>query len=106
MRLRPYQKLAIAAIEESWQRCDRTLVQMATGAGKTVVFAKLLRNRLQGTQRQGVVLVHRQELLEQAIDKIRQVWPRADIGVVRRQRLEWDRQIVVASIPSLSRRLK
>ncbi|MEM9566828.1 MAG: DEAD/DEAH box helicase [Cyanobacteria bacterium P01_E01_bin.34] len=105
IKLRPYQKLAIASIESSWQRCDRSLVQMATGAGKTVVFAQLLKKRLRGTKKQGFVLVHRQELLQQAVYKIRQVWPRVKLGVVQGQREELDRQIVVASIPSLYRRL-
>ena len=105
IQLRPYQKLAIASVEASWKRCDRSLVQMATGAGKTVVFAQLLKKRLKGTKKQGFVLVHRQELLQQAIEKIRLVWPQAKIGVVQRQREELDRQVVVASIPSLYRRL-
>ncbi|MGK7907601.1 MAG: DEAD/DEAH box helicase [Synechococcus sp.] len=106
IRLRPYQKLAIASVEASWERCDRSLVQMATGAGKTVVFAQLLKRRLRGTTKQGFVLVHRQELLQQAVDKIRQVWPKAKMGVVHRQREELDKQVVVASIPSLYRRLE
>ena len=105
IKLRPYQKLAIASIEASWERCDRSLVQMATGAGKTVVFAQILKRHLRGTQQQGFVLVHRQELLQQAVAKIQQVWPRAKIGVVQGQRQELDRQVVVASIPSLYRRL-
>ena len=105
IKLRPYQKLAIASIEASWERCDRSLVQMATGAGKTVVFAQLLKKRLRGTKKQGIVLVHRQELLQQAVDKIRQVWPQVKLGVVQRKREELDRQVVVASIPSLYRRL-
>ncbi|MEO0354264.1 MAG: DEAD/DEAH box helicase [Cyanobacteria bacterium P01_A01_bin.3] len=105
IKLRPYQKLAIASIEASWERCDRSLVQMATGAGKTVVFAQLLKKRLRGTKKQGIVLVHRQELLQQAVDKIRQVWPRVKLGVVQRQREELDKQVIVASIPSLYRRL-
>ncbi|MGK7912841.1 MAG: DEAD/DEAH box helicase [Synechococcus sp.] len=105
IKLRPYQKLAIASIETSWERCDRSLVQMATGSGKTVVFAQLLKKRLRGTNQQGFVLVHRQELLQQAVDKIRQVWPRAKLGVIQRQREELDKQVIVASIPSLYRRL-
>ena len=105
IKLRPYQKLAIASIEASWERCDRSLVQMATGAGKTVVFAQMLKKRLRGTEKQGFVLVHRQELLQQAVVKIQQVWPRVKIGVLQGQRQELDRQVVVASIPSLYRRL-
>lgn len=103
--LRPYQKLALQAIAASWERVDRTLIQMATGAGKTVVFAQVLHQRLRGTNRQGFVLVHRQELLHQAVTKIRQVWPQADVGIMQRQQVELDRQVVVASIPSLYRRL-
>jgi superfamily II DNA or RNA helicase len=50
--LRPYQADCITAIRESWQRVDSTLVEMATGLGKTEVFTEIAR-----TWEQGRVLV-------------------------------------------------
>lgn len=50
-----------------------------------------------------LVLAHRDELISQAADKIRQVWPDADIGVVKAERNEIDHQVVVASVQTLAR---
>lgn len=41
--LRPYQADCITAIRESWQRVDSTLVELATGLGKTEVFTEIAR---------------------------------------------------------------
>ena len=69
--LRPYQQRAIDAVHARWAAGDRsTLLVMPTGTGKTVVFAELAR---QVVARGGHVLVlaHRTELLEQAVEKMR-----------------------------------
>lgn len=50
--LRPYQADCITAIRDSWQRVDSTLVELATGLGKTEVFTEIAR-----TWEQGRVLV-------------------------------------------------
>lgn len=50
-----------------------------------------------------LVLAHRDELITQAADKMRQVWPGADIGVVKAERNEIDHQVVVASVQTLAR---
>ena len=73
MTLRPYQAEARDAILQEWdQGRKRTLLVLPTGCGKTVVFSKVAEDRV---KRGGRVLVmaHRGELLEQAVDKIRQV---------------------------------
>ena len=44
MQLRPYQKEAIAAIQKHFNDGElRTLLVMATGCGKTVVFTSIAR---------------------------------------------------------------
>lgn len=71
MELRPYQREAIEAIQEEWNRGVRTtLLVLPTGCGKTIVFCKLA----QGLVRQGervLILAHRGELLDQAADKMK-----------------------------------
>lgn len=65
--LRPYQQQAITALRESYRRGNRrALVVMPTGTGKTVLFAEV--SRL--AKGPVLVLAHRQELVEQARDKI------------------------------------
>lgn len=71
MELRPYQREAIEAIQEEWNRGVRTtLLVLPTGCGKTIVFCKLA----QGLVRHGervLILAHRGELLDQAADKMK-----------------------------------
>ena len=71
MELRPYQMAAADAVEGAFARGFRScLVQMPTGTGKTILFAALAERAVLRGERV-LVLAHRGELLEQAIDKIR-----------------------------------
>ena len=98
--LRPYQEEALAAIEEAERRgIRRQLVALPTGTGKTVIFSHLIANRGGRT----LVLAHRDELLGQALEKILTVNPAASIGVVKAERNELHRDVIVASIQTLSR---
>lgn len=68
--LRPYQAKAVDAIEREWSEGrSRTMLVMATGTGKTVVFADVVRRCVERGGR-ALVAAHRGELLEQAADKI------------------------------------
>ncbi|MBL4685061.1 MAG: DEAD/DEAH box helicase [Nannocystaceae bacterium] len=67
MRLRPYQRDAVAAVVATRRAgVRRMVVALPTGAGKTVVFAELIRR----ARNPVVVLAHREELVSQARDKI------------------------------------
>lgn len=68
--LRPYQYQAIKSIAEAWQSNERTMVVMATGTGKTTVFAEVLRRRAAAGRGRALVLAHRLELLTQARDRL------------------------------------
>ena len=68
MELRPYQKDAKDAVLKSWKEHQRSLLVLPTGTGKTIVFAKIAEERV-NTGRV-LVLAHREELLQQAADKI------------------------------------
>jgi superfamily II DNA or RNA helicase len=81
MRLRPYQEEAVAkALAEFDRGVASTAISMPTGTGKTVVFAACGDSREWGRV---LVLAGRQELIEQAQDKIYQVTgekPDIDMG--------------------------
>jgi superfamily II DNA or RNA helicase len=103
--LRPYQREALAAIDQGLATgVRRPLIELPTGTGKTVVFADLLRRR--AGKGRGLVLVHRDELIEQAVDKLRTIAPEVTSGVVKAERDEIGAQIVVASVQTLSRALR
>lgn len=101
--LRPYQEEAVAAVEQAIARgVTRPLVQLPTGTGKTIVFAELIRR----LGEPALVIAHRDELLQQAADKIRMVNPQAWIGLVKAQADERDHPVVVASVQTLSRQAR
>lgn len=71
--LRPYQVEAVRAVEDEWSKGRRkTLLGQATGTGKTVTFAKVAENCVRNGEKV-LVLAHREELLLQAMEKIRDV---------------------------------
>lgn len=98
---------------------SRSLCVIATGGGKTIVFASLL-DRLLPKRGRALVLAHREELLTQARDKIAMVAPSLHVEIEQAQKKaskqisEWtamlrsiDRTVVVASVQTLrGKRLK
>ena len=70
MQLRPYQEEARAKVQQEWEEGrKRTLLVLPTGCGKTIVFSKIIEDRVKMGERV-LVLAHRSELLEQASDKL------------------------------------
>src|SRR5262249_8619850 len=102
IELRPYQRDALTAIEAAALRgVQRQVVSLPTGAGKTVIFAHLLVER----QTRTLILVHRDELIHQTLDKLAMVaqGTALDIGVIKAARDEHAGDIVVASVQTLQR---
>lgn len=70
MQLRPYQEEARAKVQQEWKEGrKRTLLVLPTGCGKTIVFSKIIEDRVKMGERV-LILAHRSELLEQASDKL------------------------------------
>jgi superfamily II DNA or RNA helicase len=70
MELRDYQQDAREAIQNEWKKgTKKTLLVLPTGCGKTIVFSKVIEDRVKKGERV-LVLAHRGELLEQAADKL------------------------------------
>lgn len=108
LSLRDYQADAIAATHAAWGRgVRRPAVVLPTGAGKTVVFAHLIREHLDEMARLSdydgrvLVLAHTDELVTQAARKIKQVAPHLPVGIVKAERDETWARVVVASVQSL-----
>jgi superfamily II DNA or RNA helicase len=97
--LRPYQEAALTAIDKAETEGNRKqMLVLPTGAGKTIVFASLINRR--GAR--ALVLAHRDELIQQAVDKIHAVVPRAQVGIVKATKDDAWAPIVVASIQTLA----
>ena len=83
---------------------NRPAVVAATGLGKTVTFAHWIHRRVMSHPRGRVVVwVHRDELAKQARDKIHSVAPHLRPGIVMAGQRDHDRQVVVASVQTVSR---
>src|SRR5438874_9130266 len=100
---RPYQYEAVAGLLAATARgIHRPLLVLPTGTGKTIVFALLVQRR----GGRSLILAHRDELIQQAVDKLRLVDPTLALGIVQAARDEHTAPTVVASVQTLSRRTR
>src|SRR5438876_3314006 len=98
---RPYQHEAVAALLAAAARgVQRPLLVLPTGTGKTIIFALLVQRR----GGRALILAHRDELIQQAVDKLHLVDPTMALGVVQPASAELTAPTVVASVQTLSRR--
>src|SRR3990167_7398759 len=98
--LRPYQREALAAIEDASQRgIQRQLVVMPTGTGKTLTFAVLIAQRHVPT----LILVHREELALQTVEKMAMIAQEIRCGIVKATRNDLDAPVVIASVQTVQR---
>jgi superfamily II DNA or RNA helicase len=102
LSVRPYQRRALNSIDQAEKEgIRRPLLVYPTGTGKTVIFSHALKERAE--RGRGLVLVHREELAAQTVDKIGMVAPELTTGIVKADRDELDADVVVASVQTAHR---
>lgn len=75
---------------------------LATGLGKTIIFAHIIARWLaEHPGERAMVLVHTDELVQQAFKKVREVAPHLSVGIVKASRNEVTARCIVASVQSL-----
>lgn len=101
---RPYQQKAAAAIHREWDAGNKkTLVVMPTGTGKTIVFASIVNDQVEKGEHV-LILAHREELLQQASDKLKMVMGlETALEKAQSSALDSDKMVVVASVQTLSK---
>ena len=101
---RPYQQKAAAAIHREWDAGNKkTLVVMPTGTGKTIVFASIVNDQVAKGEHV-LILAHREELLQQASDKLKMVTGlETALEKAQSSALDSDKMVVVASVQTLSK---
>ena len=109
--LRDYQSDAIEAVFKAWSGgMKRPAMVLPTGAGKTVVFAHLIKQfrtrhydtPLQHTGLRVMVLVHRDELADQAMAKIKAIAPELSVGKVKALDNDIKADVMVCSVQTLA----
>ena len=113
VQLRDYQVEAVEAIErEHGEKGFRsTLIVLATGLGKTTIFCEWARRRHARHGGRVLVLAHREELVNQAAERLRKQIPGVEVGIEmagQRTSALMPQPFVVASVQTLSmaKRLK
>lgn len=109
LQLRDYQQNVIdRCLESLTSGKKRVGVSLATGGGKTVIFANLIKQMAQSRPLRTLVLVHRRELVLQAAETIKRFIPntrlRIEMGKYVCQDVKGS-DVIVASVQSLIRRL-
>ncbi len=104
LSLRDYQVDCLKTILARYKAgIRRQLICLPTGTGKTVVFASF--PRFFGMKKRMLVLAHREELLDQAREKILRANPDLKVEVEQAARSAGpSTDVVVASIPTLGRK--
>jgi superfamily II DNA or RNA helicase len=98
--LRDYQRECLdTVLREHASGNNRQLVILPTGSGKTIVMAAISKCFNKKT----LLLAHREELINQAVEKFRLFWPDVEIGVCMADRNEMDCQVIIGSVQSCSR---
>jgi superfamily II DNA or RNA helicase len=96
--LRPYQiKAFLVGLKEPLMTFS-----MATGGGKTILFAALAF----GMGLKTLILVNREDLLTQHYETMKRLFPHESIGLIQGNKLEYDKPVCVGMVQTLNARLK
>lgn len=97
MKLRQYQLDACDSVMAEWEKVNSVLGVMATGGGKTQVACELIKRRA----RRAICLMHRDELVGQAVRRLRDFGLEAEIEKAdsHASTTLWNRAPVVVATP-------
>ena len=100
LQLRNYQKECLQTLALKFkEKKNRLLVSMPTGSGKTIIFSHMARR----ISSKVLILAHRDELINQTMDKLEIVCPEISIGVIKAERNDFSKDVTIASVQTLSR---
>src|SRR5699024_9143865 len=104
VKLRPYQLECIETVEQYWadNPTKNAAVSLPTGSGKTVIFSEIARRAVERGERVAVI-VDRDELVQQTVDKVQQADPLMFVGIVKAAKNMVTADVCVCSIQTLRR---
>ena len=98
--LRPYQLEAVDNTFKEWQTVRSTLINLATGLGKSVCFSEVMRRWDVSNQGRILLIAHRKELIYQAVAHAKRAGLTSGIEMAGRYAKNED--VVIASVQSLN----
>lgn len=107
LTLRPYQQQSVDAVYRHLrEHDDNPVVVIPTGGGKTPVMATICRDAVQTWNGRVLILAHVKELLQQSVDKLKQVCSGLPVGVYSAglKRRDTEHAVIVAGIQSVYKR--
>jgi superfamily II DNA or RNA helicase len=107
LELRPYQDRTITKFNDAvhGRGLRRFAAVLPTGAGKTVIFSHITNEWIRrGEGGRVMILVHRDELANQAYEKLAAVAPSLKIGIVKAERNEhMGCDVIIASVQTVTK---
>ena len=107
MKLRSYQQAAVDAVYDHLRnRDDNPVAVLPTGAGKSLVLAKIASDAVGQWNGRVLILAHVKELLEQNADKVRRLCPdiKVDLYSAGLKKRDTNTPVLVAGIQSIYKR--
>ena len=107
MKLRSYQQAAVDAVYDHLRnRDDNPVAVLPTGAGKSLVLAKIASDAVGQWNGRVLILAHVKELLEQNADKVRRLCPdiKVDLYSAGLKKRDTNPPVLVAGIQSIYKR--
>ena len=98
MKLRQYQEEIVEKFLTSNTR--KALISLPTGTGKTIIFCEIAKRM----NKKCLILAHRDELIQQAVEKLLTIHPNANIGIVKADQNDIYNDFTIASVQTLARR--
>jgi len=101
IRLRPYQLSAVDSVYNEWNTVRSTMVNCATGLGKSVIFAEVMRRWDVETHGKILLIAHRRELILQAIGHAMRAGLSSGIEMAGKH-AKGTEDVIVASVQTLN----
>lgn len=100
-RLRTYQQIAKDAIFSTWRSEKSVMLQMPTGAGKTMLFSSVIKDIVKVPRSKILIIAHRSELIDQIDEHLNKYG--VEHGIIASSRTRnLERKVQIASIQTLT----
>jgi superfamily II DNA or RNA helicase len=99
-----FQRQALDALKERWKEdeAQRLAIVIPTGGGKTVTFSHQIKEYLEEhPDKRVLVLVDRDSIARQSVNKIKSVAPYLSVGIVKARENETTADVIVGSVQTL-----